>query len=440
MSLKTIYKKPGLLIFFFSFAFLLSGSGQDGNSTNSSPEFSASLSGDIYAQVQVIGDVDGDGKKDLVFGATDGKVHLFSSQGNEITAGLWPKFTGGPITAAVTVSDIDGDGHAMEVLTAGYDHKLYALDRYGREIWKFDAGGAIHLSQPRVETVDKESGKSMILLGSHAKKVFSLDFKGRLNWAVRADGTFSTTVESSDLDGDGKKEIIAKDDNGKIHVLNYNGSKISGWPKSTIRNGHWPYEVGITDLDGDGQKEILATDPNRQLLIWNRKGKLVRSMGLTGQAHSAPRVADVDADGKPDFIYGDQKGNINVLDNEGKSLKGFPYTLEKGNYIYGTPQFADVDGDGKMDIIYTAFDPNGKGKQAGYVHAISAKGKKVSGFPKYIGRTIAPVTIADLDGDGFIEIIAAGGIGYTDKQLHVFRTKGKIPIKMAIMGSEIQYF
>ena len=35
-------------------------------------EFSQKVNGDIYGQIKVIDDVDGDGDKDLIFGATDG--------------------------------------------------------------------------------------------------------------------------------------------------------------------------------------------------------------------------------------------------------------------------------------------------------------------------------------------------------------------------------
>jgi len=128
---------------------------------------------------------------------------------------------------------------------------------------------------------------------------------------------------------------------------------------------------------------------------------------------------------------------VNVVDKEGKSLPGWPYKTPHS--IYSPPQIIDLDNDGKLDIVYTAWDPEGTGKEAGYVMALNKNGKVVPGFPKKIGKAIAPVTFADLDGDGLLEMIAAGGINYTDAQLHVFPTASKVQIKMAVLGSEVTF-
>ena len=60
----------------------------------------------------------------------------------------------------------------------------------------------------------------------------------------------------------------------------------------------------------------------------------------------------------------------------------------------------------------------------------------LEGFPKYVGKTIAPLTFADLDGDGILEIIATGGIGYTGPQLHVFKTKTKLKFKIVTIRQQ----
>ena len=47
-------------------------------------------------------------------------------------------------------------------------------------------------------------------------------------------------------------------------------------------------------------------------------------------------------------------------------------------------------------------------------------------YPKYVGKTFAEPTFADLDGDGYLEMIVAGGIGFTGDQLHLFKTKARV--------------
>ena len=73
----------------FAAALLLAGS--CGASAQGFPAFEAQVHGDVYGQPKVIEDFDGDGKKDIVFGATDGKVHIFSSSCHEIfRPPYWP--------------------------------------------------------------------------------------------------------------------------------------------------------------------------------------------------------------------------------------------------------------------------------------------------------------------------------------------------------------
>ena len=112
---------------------------------------------------------------------------------------------------------------------------------------------------------------------------------------------------------------------------------------------------------------------------------------------------------------------------------------EPGTDLARVLQVGDIDGDGQLDVVFTAWNPEGVGTQAGYVMALSRDGKPLHGYPKYIGKSIAPLTFADLDGDGYLEMIAAGGINYTDDQLHVFPTGAHVQIRLAILGSEVSF-
>ena len=106
-------------------------------------EFQAQVHGDIYGQPKVIDYFDGDGNKDIIFGATDGKVHIFSSTGREIfRPPYWPKQTGGPILSDVQLADLDGDART-EVIVASQDGKVYCLNNLGREKWILDTRGKI---------------------------------------------------------------------------------------------------------------------------------------------------------------------------------------------------------------------------------------------------------------------------------------------------------
>ena len=398
--------------------------------------FSAQVHGDIYGQPKVIEDFDGDGKKDIVFGATDGKIHIFSAKGKEIfRPPYWPKQTGGPILADVQIADLDKDGKP-EIIAGSQDGKVYCLNSLGRQKWIIDTRGKILVSPPEIADVDG-TGQQNVFIGSKSGKVSRIDANGRLIWEVGMTTSVSAKVVASDLNGDGIKEVICKDDSGKVSVLRHNGSTLYGWPQSTSPNRTWPFNVGANDIDGDGTQEIFTTTPNKKFILWDSTGKKKSEFKLTDGAHTAPKLADLNGDGKDEFIIGQADGTITVCDKNGTSLKGFPFRTNHS--IYHAPRIIDIDGDGKLDLVFTAWNPEGAGKKAGYIMALSRNGIPLSGYPKYIGKTIAPLTFADLDGDGFLEMIAAGGINYTGKQLHVFTTKARRKIKMAILGQKVSF-
>jgi len=398
--------------------------------------FEAQVHGDIYGQPKVIEDFDGDGKKDIVFGATDGKVHIFSSSGKEIfRPPYWPKQTGGPILAEVQLADLDNDGRS-EIVVASQDGKVYCLNALGREKWTLDTRGKILVSAPEIADIDG-SGIRNVFVGSKAGTVSRIDEQGRLIWEVRMNSSVSAAVVARDLNGNGVKEIICKDDSGKVMVLNEGGAQTRGWPQETAANMTWPFNVDAGDVDGDGVKEIFTTTPDKKFIMWDAEGKKLNEFPLTDGAHTAPRLADLDGDGKDEFVIGQADGTITVCDRNGNPKAGWPF--KTGHAIYHAPRILDIDGDGRLDMVFTAWDPKGTGVKAGYVMALSRNGTPLAGYPKFIGKTVAPLTLADLDGDGYLEMIAVGGINYTGKQLHVFTTRARNSIRVAVLGQEINF-
>lgn len=398
--------------------------------------FEAQVHGDIYGQPKVIEDFDGDGKKDIVFGATDGKVHIFSSSGKEIfRPPYWPKQTGGPILAEVQLADLDNDGRS-EIVVASQDGKVYCLNALGREKWTLDTRGKILVSAPEIADIDG-SGIRNVFVGSKAGTVSRIDEQGRLIWEVRMNSSVSAAVVARDLNGNGVKEIICKDDSGKVMVLNEGGAQTRGWPQDTAANMTWPFNVDAGDVDGDGVKEIFTTTPDKKFIMWDAEGKKLNEFPLTDGAHTAPRLADLDGDGKDEFVIGQADGTITVCDRNGNPKAGWPFRT--GHAIYHAPRILDIDGDGRLDMVFTAWDPKGTGVKAGYVMALSRNGTPLAGYPKFIGKTVAPLTLADLDGDGYLEMIAVGGINYTGKQLHVFTTRARNSIRVAVLGQEINF-
>jgi len=131
-----------------------------------------------------------------------------------------------------------------------------------------------------------------------------------------------------------------------------------------------------------------------------------------------PGVGDLDGDGVPEIVTCVVSGNLprrNFLyafRTDGSDLPGWPVEVphEGSDYYSCSPAgvlLADLDGDGRMEVV--------RGMNQGEVQAFSGDGRPVPGWPFRLGvdsfgrpRGLnADLAAADLDGDGRDEVIFA---------------------------------
>jgi len=87
---------------------------------------------------------------------------------------------------------------------------------------------------------------------------------------------------------------------------------------------------------------------------------------------SSPVIADIDHDGSPDVILGDENKYVSAWDVNGQMLAGFP--LATGDAVRATPLVADLDKDGDVEVVVAGWD----------------KTVRVWDFPKLFNPLMAP--------------------------------------------------
>lgn len=228
-------------------------------------------------------------------------------------------------------------------------------------------------------------------------------------------------VTTADVDADGNDDVIVADwgdgNAGTGDVIVLLGDGTGGFdtaPGSPIVPAidfvGW---VGIGDFDGDDAADIAAVGPKSpgpsggwpgtvQMLLGDGTGQFQSGSGplvTVGAWAGSGAVADLDHDGNLDLAIGNQDGHsASVLLGNGAGgftdSNGSPFTVD------GHPhrlQLADIDGDGELDIV-TA------GAGEGTVTVLLGDG--AGDFTTPIGSTFTAaqntsgLTVADFNGDG----------------------------------------
>jgi hypothetical protein len=126
-------------------------------------------------------------------------------------------------------------------------------------------------------------------------------------------------------------------------------------------------------------------------------------------------VADVNADGRDDIVFFTKDGEIYVYDASARSLlSGWPVDI--GNNLW-----SEEPVDYPPRLVVGNIHPS-EGNEviisdlAGYIHAFDSTGSEIVGWPRQLSMSNAQylAILADIDADGFDEVIASRGWDWDD--------------------------
>jgi Ca2+-binding RTX toxin-like protein len=119
------------------------------------------------------------------------------------------------------------------------------------------------------------------------------------------------------------------------------------------------------DMDGDGDRDLITGDSNGNLYYYENTGTDAAPVWVRGSgqfsfvstfgAASPTALFDIDGDGDLDLIMGEYNGAITLLDNIGDSTSPVfiigmaPWSV--AGQQDARPTLADIDGDGDLDLI-----------------------------------------------------------------------------------------
>jgi len=222
---------------------------------------------------------------------------------------------------------------------------------------------------------------------------------------------------AADLDGDGSKEILFGTmwEADAVHVFHHDGAEWSDGDGDAETNGIFgktdervhaaPLAV---DIDGDGSREIFAASFDYSVHAWSSSGSMPSVLpgwpvAATSAHRSSPVAGDFDGDGQLEIVTLALQGLVRVLEADGTMVPGWPRATATHG-LASTPAVADLNDDGKDDVVFAANDS--------LIYVISGNGVDFPGWPIHVGAPMqsSPV-LADVDGDGDLEIFAIDKVG-----------------------------
>ena len=223
-----------------------------------------------------------------------------------------------------------------------------------------------------------------------------------------ATGNSPGGVETADLNGDSRPDLIVTNESGSVSIfLNDGQGRFHVAAGSPFAAGPSPNDVAIADFNGDNRPDLAFANHEAHavaVLLGDGTGGFRAAPAVPVRSVPHPHgiaAADLDRDGHADLVIDSWGQNrLELLRGDGRGGFAEWQMMPVGRHPYQRPRIADVNRDGWPDLLASNLDSNDLSVLLGGPRGFSP----APGSPFVAGDGPFGLAVGDFNGDAHLDV------------------------------------